>query len=82
VNKDDLSMLLTQSAPGDTVAIEEHKLRSIFGHGAHALDDRTLREAGQFAGEHNCELVFDASSRTATFRKRMTPRSRIPAGGA
>lgn len=75
MDKDDLSTLLTQSAPGETVAIEEDRLRSIFGHGIHALDERTRREAAQFAQEHNCDLVFDRASRRASFTKREHPPS-------
>jgi hypothetical protein len=76
LDKDDLSTLLTQSAAGETVAIEEDRLRSIFGHGMHALDERTRREAAQFAEEHNCDLVFDrASRRRASFTKREHPPS-------
>jgi hypothetical protein len=75
LDKDDLSTLLTQSAPGETVAIEEDRLRSIFGHGIHRLDERALREAAQFAEEHNCEFVFDPASRNASFAKREHPPS-------
>lgn len=63
-------MLLTQSAPRETVAIEEDRLRSIFGHGLHALDERARREARQFAEEHNCDFLFDEGSRYGRFTKR------------
>ena len=75
MDKDDLSTLLTQSAPGETVSIEEDRLRSIFGHGIHALDERTHSEASQFAEEHNCDFVFDRASRRASFTKREHPPS-------
>jgi len=81
LDKDDLSTLLTQSAPGETVAIEEHQLRSIFGHGIHALDERMRREAAQFAEEHNCDFVFDQASRRASFSKREHPPSARPKAG-
>lgn len=71
MDKDDLSTLLTQSAPGETVSIEEDRLQSIFGHG----DERTRREASQFAEEHNCDFVFDEPSRRANFIKREHPPS-------
>jgi hypothetical protein len=77
LDKDDLSMLLTQAAPGETVTIAEERLRSIFGDGTHTLDARTRRAAGEFAEEHNCDLVQGAGG-AALFRKR----AKLPASGA
>jgi len=73
LDKDDLSTLLTQTAPGETVPIEEDRLRSIFGHGLHRLDERTRRDAREFAEEHNCDFLFDEASRSAGFTKRKHP---------
>jgi hypothetical protein len=70
LDKEDLSTLLTQSAPGETIAIDADVLRSIFGHGVHALDERTELEASQFAEEHDCEFILDQLNRRATFTKR------------
>ncbi len=73
MDRDDLSTLLTQSAAGEEVEIDEDSFRSIFGHGEHALDGRAERDAGQFAEEHNCDFIFDPASRQCRFIKRRSP---------
>jgi hypothetical protein len=75
LDKDDLSTLLTQSAPGETVAIADENLRSIFAHGEQALDERARREVRQFAEEHDCNFLLDEASRQGRFTKRAHPMS-------
>ena len=80
MDKDDLSTLLTQAAPGETIAIEEDRLRSIFGHGDHVPDERMQRAVAEFAAEHNCDLAFDPANRRASFTKRAhAPSARVKA---
>jgi hypothetical protein len=75
MTKDNLSMLLTQSEPGESLTVGADQLASHFPPRAEGrgVSGRGLEAAAQFAEEHNCDFSFDPRRREGTFTKRPTP---------
>src|ERR1051326_8487351 len=48
MDKDDLSMVLTQAAPGETITVGAAHLRSMFAHGVHRAGEPIQRRIAQF----------------------------------
>jgi hypothetical protein len=75
MTKDDLSMLLTQSQPGEKLTLGRDELASLFPPrlADGGLSDAGLRSAAQLAQKHNCDFSFDFGTGIATFTIRPTP---------
>ncbi len=79
MTKDDVSMLLTQSEPGETLRLDRDQLASHFPPRRDGgLSEEGLKAAARFAQEHNCDFSFDPRAGIGTFTKRPTPRP-VPA---
>jgi hypothetical protein len=70
MDKDTLSLLLTQSGPGKEVTVSSRTLYSIFGHGG--FDEGLYFATRRFAEEHNCSFAIEPSG-SARFLKRSGP---------
>ena len=75
MTKDDLSMLLTQSEPGERLMVPFDQLVSHFPspHEAGGMGKQGLAAAARFAQEHNCDFNYDTENGEGTFTKRPNP---------